>query len=325
MTIRWGRAGAGVLLVARDTGRILLALRSAEVMEPGTWGIPGGRVEEGDTAKHTAVTEVHEEFGIKLTKRSLTPLYAFVEPGFRYDTFMSVVPNEQLDVTLNWESDDARWFNVDSLPKPLHFGTKLLLSDTGVRKKIHMARTRRNPLITQHISGKKKVVSYGEMPMRQAASAKQFAGIEENVIVYGPFGKVGEFFGFHPSTSVLYLFADPADRKEMYESLRADKVKQPPLFQRRRPMFGGHPGTLEAFWKNRATSKMMAAIQYFVDGDTLVVTHMAVRPKWRRNRVNTFLVDWIAGRVGAKQIAFEEPTEEGGKFMKTYGGKEWVK
>jgi len=181
---------------------------------------------------------------------------------------------------------------------------------------------RRNPLITQHVSGKKKIVSYGDVSMREAASRKQFDDTDENIIIYGPFGRMGEFFGFHPKTSVLYLFADPADRKEMYENLKADRVKQPPLFHRHRPAYGGHPGTLEAFWKNRATSKMMAAVQYYADGDTLVVTHMTVKPKWRRNRVNTFLVDWVMNHVGTKRVVFEEPTEEGGKFMKTYGGSE---
>lgn len=38
----WGTSAAGVYIVAKDTGNILLMLRSQEVNEGGTWGIPGG-------------------------------------------------------------------------------------------------------------------------------------------------------------------------------------------------------------------------------------------------------------------------------------------
>lgn len=38
----WGNAGAGVILFAKDTGRVLLALRSPYVNEPNTWGTIGG-------------------------------------------------------------------------------------------------------------------------------------------------------------------------------------------------------------------------------------------------------------------------------------------
>ena len=41
----WGRAGAGVLFLARDTGRILIAHRSADVEQPDTWGTWGGAID----------------------------------------------------------------------------------------------------------------------------------------------------------------------------------------------------------------------------------------------------------------------------------------
>ena len=38
----WGKQGAGSLVVAKDTGRILLAHRSRAVEQPNTWGVWGG-------------------------------------------------------------------------------------------------------------------------------------------------------------------------------------------------------------------------------------------------------------------------------------------
>jgi len=59
----WGEQGAGAYLVAEDTGRVLLTLRSGLVNEPGTWGIPGGAIDPGESPSAAARREVQEELG----------------------------------------------------------------------------------------------------------------------------------------------------------------------------------------------------------------------------------------------------------------------
>jgi len=138
---RWGNAGAGVLLVARDTGRILLTLRSEYVMEPGTWGIPGGKVDDDESPRKTAVRELREELGVKAAAKDLSLLFSFIEPSFRYDTFMATIPHQKTArFKLNWESDDARWFSLSTLPSPLHFGARLMLRDPDVQQRLLAAR-----------------------------------------------------------------------------------------------------------------------------------------------------------------------------------------
>ena len=44
--IRWGRAGSGILFVCPEDGSILLFERSYDVLEPKTWGIVGGRIDD---------------------------------------------------------------------------------------------------------------------------------------------------------------------------------------------------------------------------------------------------------------------------------------
>ena len=40
--MRWGTFGAGILIAAASTGRVVLVEGSEDVMGSGTWGLPGG-------------------------------------------------------------------------------------------------------------------------------------------------------------------------------------------------------------------------------------------------------------------------------------------
>lgn len=125
----WGRQGAGILFA---TGRrILLCLRSAYVLQPGTWGIPGGAVKPSLEGRKDAVAlTVREEAGEELGglprgwRRVGETL--FEDRGFRYTTVIARVSEAEADrfePILNWESDEARWFEESELAEiDLHFG-----------------------------------------------------------------------------------------------------------------------------------------------------------------------------------------------------------
>lgn len=127
----WGRAGAGSVVVARSTGRVLVGLRSREVMEPGTWGTFGGAIDSGMSPVAMALRELREETGFD-GDAELVPLLVFEAPGsdFRYHNFAAVVEDE-FDPRLNWEHAEAAWFDLDALPDGpgLHFGLRALLAD----------------------------------------------------------------------------------------------------------------------------------------------------------------------------------------------------
>lgn len=111
MTAYWGTRGAGTLIFAADTGRVLLLHRSIHVLEPGLWGIPGGRVEEGAGVHQTAIVETEEECGpIPGLVVDAEPCHVWRAPEgtFVYYTFRARVPVE-FEPVLNWESDDYRW------------------------------------------------------------------------------------------------------------------------------------------------------------------------------------------------------------------------
>jgi 8-oxo-dGTP pyrophosphatase MutT (NUDIX family) len=129
----WGRAGAGCLIMAQDTKRILLPLRSADVEEPHTWGTWGGAIDEGEDPKEAAMREVKEESGYSGNILSMQLLNRFEVKTFRYDTFLAVV-NEEFTPKLNWETDEARWVEIDDWPSPLHFGLKAVLKNLNAQR-----------------------------------------------------------------------------------------------------------------------------------------------------------------------------------------------
>lgn len=125
----YGSRGAGCLVVARSTGRLLLPLRSGEVQEPGTYGVWGGAVDPGLTPEQAALRELRQESGLD-HRGELVPLMVYAPEGssFRYHNFLVVV-DEEFEPVLNEEHDLAVWASLDALPKPLHFGVEALLRD----------------------------------------------------------------------------------------------------------------------------------------------------------------------------------------------------
>lgn len=126
----WGRRAAGIAFYCPDDATILLVLRSANVNEPGTWGFPGGRVEPGEHPFEAAVREVSEELGSTLVGEP-QHIDIFRDQGFEYTTyFIPVTPLVKArwtpTIVLNWENDEAAWWDADDLPKPLHFGVEAL-------------------------------------------------------------------------------------------------------------------------------------------------------------------------------------------------------
>lgn len=125
----WGRRGAGAIIYARSTGRYLLQLRSNDVEQPGTWGVWGGAIDEGDEAEDCVRAEVAQE------TRYRGPMdvhfvvdYVDEGTGFRYSNFVAVVEDEFVPV-LNWEGKDFGWFETGEWPEPMHFGLSFLLDN----------------------------------------------------------------------------------------------------------------------------------------------------------------------------------------------------
>lgn len=125
----YGSQGAGALVMCSSTGRIMLAKRSAGCTEPGTWGNFGGALPEGKDPQTHALREMFEESGYDGEVSAVFPMLVFTKGTFRYSNFLVVVP-EEFRPHLNWEADDAQWFEPGEWPQPLHFGVQAILKDS---------------------------------------------------------------------------------------------------------------------------------------------------------------------------------------------------
>ena len=124
----WGVSGAGCLILARETGRILLPRRGEDTAEPFTWGTWGGATHPGETPLETALREANAEAGHPLCGDNAVLLWVYRDPevGFTYHTYLIPVEHEFVP-RLNWESSQAEWFVPGNWPEPLHPGLLALL------------------------------------------------------------------------------------------------------------------------------------------------------------------------------------------------------
>jgi len=107
---------AAVALVARGD-RVLLTLR-ARAPYAGTWDLPGGFLEAGETAEEGLVRELREELGMRVrTLRLLTTAHDVYGPrGFPVLTLVYRVTPAAGPLSAADDVAEARWFPRDRLP-----------------------------------------------------------------------------------------------------------------------------------------------------------------------------------------------------------------
>ena len=126
----WGTEAGGVLVYCSTTDRYLILLRSGWVLEPNTWGIISGKLDDDETNIEDAVLrEAQEETGQELG--NLIPSFIFEKPNFKFHNFVCIV-DEEFEPILNWENSDYKWVKINEMPDNLHFGLKLLLEKEDI-------------------------------------------------------------------------------------------------------------------------------------------------------------------------------------------------
>ncbi len=126
----YGHKGAGAIFYCTSTKRYLLALRSSDVEQPGTWGIWGGAIGREEDPIDGVRREVREEVGFDHTVNPIL-IYVFEKGTFRYYNFLVKVDKE-FEPDLNWETEDFGWFPKNKFPKPLHFGVQALIKEKAI-------------------------------------------------------------------------------------------------------------------------------------------------------------------------------------------------
>lgn len=115
-TARWGRFGAaGALLRHTDGDEVafFLALRSLHCHRGGTWAIPGGAMDEGETPLEAALREFAEEVGPVNFSYTVAEMHEDDHGGWSYWTVVIDVEERfEPPPVHSWETDDVRWISA---------------------------------------------------------------------------------------------------------------------------------------------------------------------------------------------------------------------
>jgi ADP-ribose pyrophosphatase YjhB (NUDIX family) len=117
-----------------DAGRVLLIRRT----DNGTWALPAGMMELGESLRDCAVREVREETGLAV--RELTPFAVYTRapadgPDMYGHTYQHITLTVRIDayegelLRATDETTDAGWFVAGALPEPLREGVRRSLTD----------------------------------------------------------------------------------------------------------------------------------------------------------------------------------------------------
>jgi 8-oxo-dGTP pyrophosphatase MutT (NUDIX family) len=104
---------------------------------PGSWGLPGGRVELNETLLEAIDRECTEELGFVPTYTRMMPLEKFTtaDSGFEYHTFFCIVDAEFCP-QLNHEHLGYAWIDSGTWPRPMHPGLWSTVNFEAVQNKI---------------------------------------------------------------------------------------------------------------------------------------------------------------------------------------------
>ncbi|MBI5871684.1 NUDIX domain-containing protein [archaeon] len=137
------KVGMGVGVMILKDGKLLLGKRhenpkkaSSLLSGAGTWTMPGGKLEFGETFEDCAKREVLEETGITLNKvdvicinQDIIETAHFITLGLFSDVFSGEPKVMEPDEITEW-----RWFDLNNLPLPLYFPSAKLLENYKQKK-----------------------------------------------------------------------------------------------------------------------------------------------------------------------------------------------
>lgn len=142
------KIGVGIGVMILKDGKVLLGKRhedpekaSSLLKGEGTWTMPGGKLNFGETFEQGAIRETEEETGLKLKNLGVLCINNdkiddahFVTIGLFSDKFLGEPIVMEPDRITEWQ-----WFDIDNLPSPLFFPSERVL-DNFKKNKFYLRR-----------------------------------------------------------------------------------------------------------------------------------------------------------------------------------------
>lgn len=130
--------GTGVGVLIKKDNKILLGLRNddpekadTELHLEGTWTMPGGKMEYGESFEEAAFRETKEETSLEIIDPKVICVSNdknehahFVTIGLYSEKYKGEVKTMEPDEIIKWE-----WFDLNNLPENLYFPSKIVLNN----------------------------------------------------------------------------------------------------------------------------------------------------------------------------------------------------
>ena len=123
---------AGGVLVRTIRGRLMVAAIQPQGKPQGTWALPKGNVDPGESPAETALREVHEETGVegRLVEKLGDVRYTYTRRGgvrvFKIVSFYLLRAGRgrigEIEEAMRIEVAEARWLPLDDAPRLLSYG-----------------------------------------------------------------------------------------------------------------------------------------------------------------------------------------------------------
>ena len=123
--------GVGVAVLLEKNGKILLLKRMGAHGE-GSWCLPGGSMEVGESFRAAAIREVKEETGLNIKYEKVISVSNDRMYGTHWITVgvkASFVEKQEPKKLEPKKCSEIGWFSINNLPKPLFYATEMVINN----------------------------------------------------------------------------------------------------------------------------------------------------------------------------------------------------
>ena len=113
------------------------------------------------------------------------------------------------------------------------------------------------------------------------------------------------------------------DSEESAQKMKAGEI---PMLMVPQGTFSSGGSPISDVWSKRFAKKGTEHILGILEGtsneDEIYINMMTVRPKYKRNTINTKMIQFLQKHFPNAKLSFSSPTEQGKKFISSYTKKE---
>lgn len=135
MAVAGPYAGCGAFIT--DEKDELLLMQRLKEPEAGHWGLPGGKIDFGETAKTAVVREIEEELGVQIRLTGLAGIAETIDKGdgkhWVAPVYFAVIESGEPQLMEPHKHGGWGWFALQSLPDPLTTPTLQILETISSR------------------------------------------------------------------------------------------------------------------------------------------------------------------------------------------------